>query len=109
MPRAPKKCGNHDCEERVRARKYCDVHSKSWQGSARSGANTTQADKQLRAQVLAEEPSCRDCGAPSTVAGHIRPHAYGGVYVRDNLKGQCEPCNLAQIQTDRQARGGGGV
>jgi 5-methylcytosine-specific restriction enzyme A len=96
-----KKCGKAECEERVRGGvRYCEQHSKAWQGSTRSGANTTQADKRLRAQVLLEEPFCA-CGAPATEAGHIRPHAYGGAYTRDNLRGQCRPCNVRQIAEDR--------
>ena len=100
MPRAPKQCAKYDCYTMVRGKKYCDEHKpQAWQGS--SGPARTQANKDLRDQVLREEPTCCDCGAPSTVAGHIRPHAYGGPYTRANLKGQCEPCNLAQIVTDR--------
>lgn len=86
----------------MRGRKYCEQHTPTaWQTSNRSGATRTRANQSLRAQVLREEPTCRDCGAPSTVAGHIRPHAYGGEYTRANLKGQCTSCNNWQIQTDR--------
>jgi 5-methylcytosine-specific restriction protein A len=53
--------------------------------------------------VLAEERWCRDCGVRRAVeAGHIRPVAYGGTDTRSNLKGQCRPCNEAQIQKDRR-------
>lgn len=55
----------------------------------------------LAPQVLAEEPYCA-CGAPSQVAGHIVPYAYGGQTVRENLTGQCQPCNLKQISRDRR-------
>jgi 5-methylcytosine-specific restriction endonuclease McrA len=61
----------------------------------------SSADVALARRVRQEEPQCRDCGAPTEVAGHIRPHAYGGQYVRSNLKGQCNKCNNAQIATDR--------
>jgi len=55
----------------------------------------------LRAQVLKEEPWCRDCHLRlSTEAGHIIPRSQGGRDVRTNLKGQCRPCNVAQIQSD---------
>lgn len=101
-----KKCGKPDCEERVRGGvKYCAAHTRAWQGSTRAGATRTRADKQLRAQVLAEEPQCRDCGATATEAGHIVGHAQGGQYVRDNLKGQCRSCNLNQMFADRGVRG----
>nr|WP_280790798.1 HNH endonuclease signature motif containing protein [Blastococcus sp. CT_GayMR19] len=89
----------------MRARKYCDAHTRAWQGSARAGATRSRADKQLRAQVLAEEPTCRDCGAPATEAGHIVSFARGGAYVRDNLKGQCRSCNLNQMFADRGVGG----
>ncbi len=104
-PRAPKKCGKPECEERVRGRKYCEQHTVAWQGSTRRHANDSAADRRLRDQVKREEPTCRDCGALTTVAGHIVPHAYGGAYVRENLKGQCTPCNTWQIQTDRAKYG----
>ena len=100
MPRAPKKCATATCEERVRGSRHCVAHTpKPWQGS--TGPRRTQAAQDLREQVMREEPTCRDCGAPSTEAGHIIPHAYGGAYVRGNLKGQCRKCNVAQIATDR--------
>jgi hypothetical protein len=38
MPRAPKKCGRTDCEERVVGRKYCVPHTQESQ----ERANTTQ-------------------------------------------------------------------
>jgi hypothetical protein len=73
-----------------------------WSGglNAHQGHGTTRAQQQLVAQVLAEEPWCR-CGQPATEAGHIVPRSQGGRYVRENLTGQCRPCNLRQIQTDR--------
>ncbi len=70
-----------------------------WQGA---GGGSTRAGRKLRAQVLAEEPTCRDCGAPSTDAGHIIAKAKGGPYTRDNLKGQCTRCNLAQLYEDKK-------
>ena len=102
VPRAPKKCATTGCEERVRGRRHCDEHKpEPWAGSTRRQATTSAADGRLRLQVVQEEPTCRDCGAPTEVAGHIVPHAYGGPYTRENLKGQCTKCNLGQIQTDR--------
>lgn len=98
MPRAPKACGRQGCTTRVRGRTYCDEHEvRSWQGS---GRGSTRAWREVRAQVLAEEPECR-CGAPSTDAGHIVARARGGSDDRANLTGQCTPCNLAQLDDDR--------
>jgi 5-methylcytosine-specific restriction endonuclease McrA len=99
MPRAPKPCGHSGCSTKVRGRTYCDEHTpEQWSG----GHGSTRAGRTLREQVLQEEPFCA-CGSPSTEAGHIVPRAYGGKYTRVNLKGQCRPCNLAQIVTDRDA------
>lgn len=108
-PRAPKHCGRSGCPTLVRGRTYCDDHTpEAWSGglTAQQGHGTTRAQRALVAQVLAEEPTCA-CGAPSTEAGHIVPRSQGGRYVRDNLKGQCRPCNVAQIKTDRRQYGGG--
>ena len=85
-------------------RRYCVEHTVAWKDSSRSHANTSAADQRLRNQVLIEEPFCRDCGAVSKVAGHIVPHAYGGAYKRENLKGQCVACNNRQVHTDRLSR-----
>lgn len=102
MPRAPKFCGSPGCMEKVTGRPYCVDHSPvAWNG----GHGSTRAWRKLRAQVLDEEPICRDCWqAPATEAGHIVGRAYGGQDVRHNLKGQCRPCNLEQMRTDRIAR-----
>lgn len=102
MPRAPKartSCATPGCPELSTDRGRCAAHAvKPWAGSNRG---STRAWRTMRAQVLAEEPTCRDCGAPSTDAGHIIPKAYGGTDDRNNLKGQCTPCNGKQIVTDR--------
>jgi len=100
MPRAPKYCGHPPCMERVVGRAYCIAHTPAqWSG----GHGSTRAWRKLRAQVLDEEPMCRDCyAAPSTEAGHIVGRAQGGQDVRHNLKGQCNPCNVAQMQADKR-------
>lgn len=100
-PRAPKHCGRNGCLALVRGRTYCDEHQPvAWDG----GYGSTRQWRKLRAVVLTEEPVCRDCRInPSTEAGHIIPRAYGGTDERRNLKGQCHPCNVAQIQTDRRS------
>ena len=49
--------------------------------------------RSLRAQVLAEEPSCRICGATTTDADHIVPRSQGGRDVRSNLQGLCHSCH----------------
>lgn len=53
--------------------------------------------KELRAQVLRDEPVCHWCGkAPSTEADHIIELHRGGDNNRDNLVGSCKPCNAAR-------------
>lgn len=109
MGRAPKFCANSSCPNKVVGRSYCDDHApQAWSGglNAWQGHGTTRAQRTLIAKVLAEEPYCRDCGwAVSTEAGHIRPRSKGGTYTRDNLKGQCRACNLAQMKEDRKPQG----
>ncbi len=51
----------------------------------------------LRRIVLAEEPFCRKCGAPSTEANHItsvklRPDLR---LMRTNVEGLCHPCHAS--------------
>src|ERR1700750_72112 len=101
MPRAPKLCGVGGC----RNLRPCELHppAAAYRGglTARQGRGTSRAERALVAQVLAEEPYCRDCMAPSTQAGHIVGRAQGGRFVRSNLKGQCVRCNLKQREADK--------
>jgi 5-methylcytosine-specific restriction endonuclease McrA len=99
--RAYKLCGYPGgCINLVRGQKYCPEHTMIWEDTHSVGS--TRKERILRQQVLDEEPWCRDCGvARSTEAGHIIPRARGGRYVRSNLKGQCHPCNVKQIQQDK--------
>jgi hypothetical protein len=101
MPRAPKFCGSPGCTARVVGRPYCVDHQPiAWGGGQKHTG--TWAWRKLRQQVLDEEPVCRDCyNAPATQAGHILGRAYGGLDVRENLKGQCAPCNLEQMRQDK--------
>lgn len=95
MPRAPRQCSRSGCLHHV----PCPEHTPPpWQGA---GKGRARAERALAMRVVAEEPHCRDCGAPSTQAGHVVAKAYGGRYERGNLKGQCGPCNVRQIHADR--------
>lgn len=50
--------------------------------------------KQLREQVLREEPVCQICRrAPSTLVHHKVPVTLGGTNARDNLEGLCQDCH----------------
>ena len=100
MPRAPKQSGRHGCPARVRGRSYCDEHQpEAWTGSLNPGS--TRATRELHQAVIDEEPVCTRCRrAPSTEAGHVIARAFGGHDVRENLTGQCRPCNLEQLRED---------
>jgi 5-methylcytosine-specific restriction enzyme A len=64
--------------------------------------------RQLRAQVLREEPRCTGrgdglpCGAPTTDADHIRRH--GGdpalFWDRRNLQGKCHRCHSSKTRVE---------
>lgn len=56
---------------------------------------STKRWRELRAQVLREEPVCHWCGRrPSTQADHVVELARGGApYDRSNLVGACRQCN----------------
>ena len=51
------------------------------------------AGDRLRKRVLAEEPTCRFCGAASEEVDHIVPIYLGGSSERPNLRGLCRPCH----------------
>lgn len=68
MPRAPKKCGNTACQERVSGRTYCPTH----QAEHDARANTTQrgygaTHQAARRVALAQHVDgtlCPHCGEP---------------------------------------------
>lgn len=79
---------------------YCDVHKpEPWVG--RRGFEGYGRDwLRLRAQVLREEPYCRECGQPSTTVDHIKPRARGGTDERRNLRGLCDDCRRVKDAKD---------
>ena len=64
------------------------------------GQLTSRRWRRLRDQVVREEPLCRlrldCCTVVSTTADHIVPVRYRPAlkYVRRNLRGACQPCNM---------------
>jgi|LakMenEpi03Aug12_release.lakeMendotaPanAssembly.Ray.scaffolds.fasta_scaffold666343_2 5-methylcytosine-specific restriction endonuclease McrA len=66
----------------------------------RRGQLTSYRWQKLRLSVIKEEPVCRlrlsCCTRWSTTADHIIPvsHRPDLKYVRQNLRGSCQPCNL---------------
>ena len=95
MPYKNKKpCLYPFCPNLVSTGRFCPVHqydntkyrnSKEW--------------KALRAQVLAEEPRCRMCGAPSTDVDHIVPVPQGSED-RGNLQGLCHACHSSKTRKE---------
>lgn len=97
MPTAPK----HPCAEAGCAAllppgtSRCALHAKRpWAGA---GQNYGKEWPKLRRQVLAEEPTCRNCGIrASRTVDHIIPKARGGSDARGNLQGLCWVCATAK-------------
>jgi 5-methylcytosine-specific restriction enzyme A len=54
--------------------------------------------------VLAEEPTCRICGAPATDVDHIQAAEDGGTDARENLRGLCNPCHKKHTAEQNRAR-----
>ena len=50
----------------------------------------------IRRQLMKEEPNCRLCGAPSTVADHIIPKCLHGPTVRENYQALCLRCSRSK-------------
>lgn len=90
---------------------------KAWAPTANLKATPRKrgrAGQRDRAQVLAEEPLCRQClkeGRTSATqkVDHITPLAWGGSDDRSNKQGLCDPCHDKKSATERivdaQARG----
>lgn len=115
MPSRPKHpCGAPNCPELVAAR-YCEKHR---------GANYREQDairgnsaargygaawRKRRAQVLREEPLCRECLAigKTTAAEevhHIVAKRAGGSDERSNLAPLCKPCHSKFTMKESVAR-----
>lgn len=69
---------------------------------ARRAARMGPKPDRVRQQMLAEEPTCRLCGAPTTDVDHILPLVAGGKHVRENLQGLCRPCHLEKSRQERE-------
>lgn len=67
-----------------------------------------RAGQRDRAQVLAEEPFCREClkhglEVASDVVDHTVPLSEGGSDARTNKQGLCDPCHEAKSKRERAA------
>lgn len=103
MPRAPKKCANADCEERVQGRTYCKTHTPmNWEAKPRYA---TAEHRAWRKQVLARakgqcELRYQGCTHRATEADHTIPTAEGGTTTLDNGKAACAPCHQKKTQQE---------
>ena len=82
----------------------CSQHPKPvWEGR-RGFEGYGNEWKKLRAQVLREEPYCRQCGDKAVTVDHIVPKAFGGTDSRFNLQSLCDACRRIKDAQDA-ARG----
>lgn len=104
MPRAPKKCANATCENRVQGKTYCPEHTPmNWTGHLRAG---TAAHKTWRKQVLARDKGTCQINGPgcqhrALEADHIIPIAEGGAaHQLSNGQAVCVPCHKRKTQQE---------
>ncbi|WP_368784547.1 HNH endonuclease [Arthrobacter sp. SX1312] len=105
MPRAPKKCADHQCETRVVGKRYCPEHTTvNWQreGTPRTA---TAEHKAWRSAVLARDKGqCKirgpRCTYRATEADHILAEAFGGTTTLDNGQAACSPCHRDKTQQE---------
>ena len=99
MPTRPASpCGNPACPK---LRPCPDHELPDYRTERTVGLSTAErgygpAWRQLRAQVLAEEPRCQLCGASATDVDHITPKARGGGDERSNLRALCRRCHMQE-------------
>lgn len=99
MNALPRQCVEPRCSGRALKGSYCRRHSRLWVGGQPSSAYGSTWSR-VRAQVLAEEPQCRLCGAPSTEVDHIVALAFGGTHERRNLRGMCHRHHVEKTAAD---------
>ena len=61
--------------------------------------------KLMRKEQLSADPTCRQCGAPATVADHVVPHRGDETlfWAKDNLQSLCRDCS--NTKTAHEVRG----
>ena len=89
-------CMYPGCPALVSKGRYCQAHKRE-----SKGYYSSKEWRQLRAQVLEEEPICTICGkAPSTEAEHKIPRSRGGPDERWNLRGTCKSCHSKKTRVE---------
>jgi len=68
-------------------------------------AQERRAGDRQRKKVLAEESTCRACGAPSEEVDHIMPIYMGGSSERSNLQGLCRRCHAGKTAALNRLKG----
>jgi 5-methylcytosine-specific restriction protein A len=95
----PRQCAEPGCSGRTFQGSRCQRHARVWVGGQPSSGYGARWAR-LRAQVLAEEPQCRLCGAPATEVDHIQAKAFGGTDDRSNLQALDTACHKRKTAAD---------
>ena len=90
-------------EKLIRGEQSRIAWQKLWAEEKVRRRNERRAGDRLRRQVLTEEPTCRDCGAPATQVDHRLAIAFGGTSERSNLAALCAMCHRAKSHRERKA------
>lgn len=85
---------------------------KPWQpsGAVVDKRKRGRAGMRDRAEVIAEEPFCREClkqgkRVATDIVDHIVPLAWGGSDDRENKQGLCDPCHDEKSKRERAEAG----
>jgi 5-methylcytosine-specific restriction protein A len=98
----PRQCAEPSCSGRTLQGSRCQRHTRVWVGGQPASAYGSGWSR-LRTRVLAEEPRCRLCGAPSNEVDHIVPLAAGGTNERGNLRALDTACHKLKTAADSRA------
>lgn len=113
MPRAPKKCGNPSCEERVPGgQTYCKACHDATRERSSWGRGSTRQSRRERDEVLRRWPVCYlqypGCTQVSTEDDHVIPKGKGGSDDLANRRGACHHCHGIKSRREAaEARGAG--
>jgi 5-methylcytosine-specific restriction protein A len=105
MPRAPKKCGQVGCNERITGKTYCPDHEAAKRNASTWGRGSTRQSRKERELVLNAWPHCylgyEGCTVRSTEDDHVIPKGEGGTDDLSNRRGACRHCH--KIKSQREA------
>ena len=100
-------CGPHKEAAQERARQWKAEREKERESASRRGYGARW--RRLRAEVLREEPLCRECRkagriVPATDVDHIVARADGGTDDRGNLQPLCHACHSRKTVCENGGR-----